>query len=546
MSGKVAAALAIIVSLISGSQQLQAQQAPWKTVSHEGEEARPLGEREKAPEPPVDPDASPAQRLRTQVRRQAAELAELRKQLDELEEKSSATARQARQAAADAAAAKETKEPKTRTETDDCGEGKTFQEVDVFAERLLQADCGDEPNTSPVQVRFLADYNKGFLIRPVDKARDPWRLRINSWIQFRHIGFTRDRDQWTDNAGVTRRIENRNNFDTERARLVFSGFAIDERMTYFLQLDGDTDGREGVDFFDYWWAWKFSDKLRVQVGKRKVPTSQQWLLGARDTRFIDRPIATDFFRPDRTVGIFANGELAEGLFYQAMLGNGYRTANLNAGEINDDFALAAAGYWEPAGPFGNALTDHEMHEDPVIRVGHSGTWSSQQGRTAAGAAIRETNFVRLGDGTRLVDTGALAPGVRISKFDVYLYVVDAAIKVQGWSLNAEAYFRWLQNLSGDGALPQSKIFQRGFFVEAGRVLVPKKLDMNVRYSRVSDDFGDGFEYGSGVNWYPLDTKNVKISFDALQLNDSPLNNTASEILVGNSGILFRSQVQIEF
>ena len=39
-------------------------------------------------------------------------------------------------------------------------------------------------------------------------------------------------------------------FDIERARLYFKGTALDERLTYFYHLDGDTDGRHTVDFFD--------------------------------------------------------------------------------------------------------------------------------------------------------------------------------------------------------------------------------------------------------------------------------------------------------
>ena len=89
-------------------------------------------------------------------------------------------------------------------------------------------------------------------------------------------------DSWTDNAGITRPVKNRNAFDIERARLNFLGTALDPRLTYFYQLDGDSDGRHTVDFFDYWWAWKVSDRFRLQFGKRKVSAasilhSRAWL-----------------------------------------------------------------------------------------------------------------------------------------------------------------------------------------------------------------------------------------------------------------------------
>ena len=99
-------------------------------------------------------------------------------------------------------------------------------------------------------------YDKGFLIKALDPEQDKFSMKINSWIQFRHAGFVRDsgQDSWTDNAGVTRSIRSRNAFENERSRLTFKGHLVDKRFTYFLQLDGDTDGRETVDFFDYWFA----------------------------------------------------------------------------------------------------------------------------------------------------------------------------------------------------------------------------------------------------------------------------------------------------
>ena len=229
-----------------------------------------------------------------------------------------------------------------------------------------------------------------------------------------------------------------------------------------------------------------------------------------------------------------------------MLGNGFRTANRTAAEINNKFAFSGTSWWEPNGSFGKPLTDHALSSKPLYRFGHSFTWAAQQGLDANGAPLRENTFVRLTDGTLLTQNGALAPGTRVSEFDVYLYAVDAAVKYQGWSINAEVYFRWLQDLQGNGPLGRSKIAQRGFFVEGGNVIVPNKLDWNIRYSQVSGPFGDTSEYGAAVNWYPIDSPKLKLTFDVTQIDGSPLNNTATELLVGDSGTLFRTQFQVEF
>ena len=39
---------------------------------------------------------------------------------------------------------------------------------------------------------------------------------------------------------------------------------------------------------------------------------------------------------------------------------------------------------------------------------------------------------------------------------------------------------------------------------------------------------------------------MKVSFDVTVLDGSPLNNNSSDILVGDDGVLFRTQFQAEF
>lgn len=394
-------------------------------------------------------------------------------------------------------------------------------------------------------LHYYVDYDSGLVLRPFCPERFPFEMKFNGWMQFRHHGFARDVDSWTDSAGITRPIRNRNAFDIERARLIVSGYALDKRLTYFVQMDGNTDSSHMVQFFDYYWAWKFSDRFQIQLGKRKVPAVRQWLMGARRTRLVDRPMAADFFRPDRTVGIFGVGKLGKHGHYQAMVGNGYRTANIPNSGTDDHLTFAITNYFDPLGDFGGQIVDYGYKDNPLVRFGHSFVFSPQTD-DKRGIPLPETRFLRLTDGTPLTQTGALAPGVTVSQFDIYLYSVDMAAKWRGWSIDAEAYFRWIQQIQGDGALPITQLYQHGFFVEGGRFIIRKRLDFNVRYSQISGLSGDASEYAAGFNWYPMETYKMKLSFDVTRLNRSPLNNTSSDILVGESGTLFRTQVQAEF
>ena len=144
-------------------------------------------------------------------------------------------------------------------------------------------------------------------------------------------------------------------------------------------------------------------------------------------------------------------------------------------------------------------------------------------------------------------TGALSPGVTLSGVDVFFYGVDFAAKWRGWSFNSEVFLRWLENFEADGALPDNNLLQRGYYIEGGRFIVPQKLDVNFRYSEVQGLYGGGSEYTAGFNWYPLEQSfKLKWSFDVTVLDGSPLNNSSSDILVGDDGTLFRTQFQAEF
>lgn len=426
-----------------------------------------------------------------------------------------------------------------------CGVSQEIRRLPLVVEDSSEPSCAAEEPAEFHTLRFYADYDQGFVIRPFDEEEHPFELQVNGALQFRHVAFARDVDSWTDNAGITRPVRPRNHFEMERARLMFSGFALDKRLTYFVQLDGDNDDGEVVEFFDYWWGWEASDDLLIQLGKRKVPAVRNWQLSGRDTRLIDRPMATDFFRPDRTTGIAAEGNFGESGQYEMMVGNGYRTAKLSPDETDTRFIFAMTNWWEPWGDFGSLPVDYECSPTPRIQFGHSMIYAPSSGEVA-GVPVGEADFVRLTDGTRLTQTGALAPGVTVNHFDVYFYSVDAAWKWNGWSASSEVFLRWIEGIRGDGIVPHDSLFQRGFYVEGGRFLIPKKLDVNVQYSWVDGLFGDASSFAAGLNWFPLDTTNLKISFDVTTVDGSPLNNSSSNILVGDDGTLFRTQFQAEF
>lgn len=403
-----------------------------------------------------------------------------------------------------------------------------------------------EPPAVAPREASQAGYEKGFYLRYTNVQTQSFELKTNARIQLRHVAFSRDEESWTDHAGVTREIRNRNYFDVERARLIFSGHAFAPEIKYFIQLDGDTDDGHTLEFFDFWWGYQFSETCQIQFGKRKVPAVRNWLLPAFDTRLADRPLATDFFRPDRTIGLWLVGQPTEQLHYELMAGDAYRGINAPPAELNDRLAFAGTLYWDPLGPYGSGVVDFESTCSPLVRVGHSWAYASQSGLNEFGKPLGESDFERLTDGTRLTQIGALAPGAIVNCYDVWLNAVDFAVKYQGWSLNAEYLWQWIDRIRADRNVPYTDLFQHGFYVEAGFFVLPERLELNALYSRVSGRFATRNEYTGGFRWYFRQGKNLHFAFDVTALDGSPLNNTASDILVGDDGVLFRSQIQGAF
>jgi len=407
------------------------------------------------------------------------------------------------------------------------------------------AEFPEPPAVEPSETTEIG-YDRGLFLRYSNARSQSFELKMNARFQWRYVAFSRDDQSWTDQAGVTHEIRNRDYFDNERTRLVFSGHAFAPEIKYFVQLDGDTDDGHTVEFFDYWWGYELSEVWEIQFGKRKVPAVRNWLLPAFDTRLVDRPMAADFFRPDRSEGLWLVGQPTARLHCELMVGDSYRSVNLSPANLNDRFAFAGTAYWDPWAPYGNGVVDFEQTSGPAVRVGHSWVYASHSGLNDSGRPLGESDFVRLSDGTRLTQTGALAPGATVERYDVLLNAADLAVKYRGWSLNAEYFWQWIGRIRADREVPCANLFQHGGYVEAGFFVIPQRLELNAHYSRVSGKFATRNEYTGGFRWYFRQGKNLHLSFDVTALDGSPLQNTASDILAGDDGVLFRTQFQGTF
>lgn len=412
------------------------------------------------------------------------------------------------------------------------------------------------PCEAPVpEFEVGAQFNKGLFIRATDLEKNPFAIYIGGRLQLRHIGFTRDEETWTDNTGTTRDIRNRNQFDAERVRLNISGTAISPDLSYLFIFDADGDGGSLTDGLAFFFTYEFDPAFKVRLGRWKTAANRQWLLSSRYQRLSDRSLATEYFRTGFSDGIWVLGDFealgTEGWHYEMSLTNGLRSSSRASLNLDDNLGAAATLYCDPLGDYGQGDADFGWHESPVVRFGGSFAYDKSDDRSDAGLtfALGDDSFVRLSDGTRLAALGSLAPGVQLLGDRLMLASFDVGMKYQGWSANVEYFIRSLQDLTASGPLPVNKLYDYGFHAEAGKFLIEKRWDVSGRMSQISGLFGNSFEYSLGTNLYWGDgqTDRVnKLTFDVSHIQRSAVTSSLIDVIAGDTGWLFRTQVQIGF
>ena len=199
----------------------------------------------------------------------------------------------------------------------------------------------------------------------------------------------------------------RNDFDINRGRLVFSGYAIDERLEFYANVDFNTVADQQIQMLMAWIRHPLDPAFNIAYGLGKVPGTWEWQESSRFTQGAERSLATTFFRPSMTAGIWADGELPRGVFYRALVGDGFNTFSLNASQLDTNLVYSGLVWWEPLGAFGVRFSDVEYHSQGVVRLGHAYTYTRQDA-DPQGEPGPEQTVIRLSDGTRLVEVSAFS------------------------------------------------------------------------------------------------------------------------------------------
>jgi hypothetical protein len=153
------------------------------------------------------------------------------------------------------------------------------------------------------------------------------------------------------------------------------------------------------------------------------------------------------------------------------------------------------------------------------------TYSPEDRQSAIGTAASNTTL-RLADSLNVFDTGALANGVTVERVNYQLASASAGLKYRGFWLQGEGYFRKLDHFKADAPLPLSSVTNTGFYAQASHMIVPNRIELYGSTSCVLGDFTrHAHEFIVGGNYYPWDTRNLRLNLQVINVSHSPVSST---------------------
>jgi hypothetical protein len=409
-----------------------------------------------------------------------------------------------------------------------------------------QPTPGPKDPTPREETWGVYDPGTGFLI-----GRNRYgELAASAYALGRYIDQNDSDGVFTDHLGNVRTVDERNDIFSHRIMVWLKGWMGDPKLVYTITLwtVNTTDQQAIFGNLGYQFSPKFSlyAGLNGNPGSRSLTGSHPYWLGN------DRVMADEFFRPYFGSGVYANGEILPGLWYQAVVSNNNSALGIKASQLDRKLTTGATMWWMPTthefGPRGG-YGDWEWHEELATRFGFGYVDSPEQSfRDSSGSAGNTT--LRLADSVNLFDTGSLAPGVTIQNADYRVLSVDAGLKYKGFFLQAEYYQRWLDNFDADGPLPVTEIKDSGWYLQGAFYPIPRVLEVYAATSQIYGDsdagFGNATEYLIGTNWYPFDTRNHRLNVQLMDVNGSPVSSTFGYYTGGQDGWTLATAFSIFF
>ena len=394
-------------------------------------------------------------------------------------------------------------------------------------------------------------YKDGIVIweNPED-SKVPFLLKFNVNTQIRYLNTQNSKETFTDHLGVVREVHSRNDITVNRTMFILGGYMFSKKLQYSMTVWTSAGAASIVVAGNI--GWRFNKALTITGGYTGVPGSRSLVGTFPFFQPIDRSMADNFFRPGFTQGIWANGEPVKGLNYLVFVGNGLNTLNITANKIDTSLLFSGSVWWEPLGAYSEPGKSRQMYDDYFaspktrIRIGTSFTRSREDRFSDTDLSSPDNTSIYNSDGVLAFSTGAFAPGVTVQKATYRMWAIDGGLKKSGFSVNGQYFLRWLNDFEADGPLPLASTFDHGFELSTGKFVVPKKLLLYVRGSKVFGQFANPYEYGAGFKWYFLPTERLWMTGELMRVNKSPYSGAFTPYTAGIAGWMPMIQTVLAF
>jgi hypothetical protein len=350
-------------------------------------------------------------------------------------------------------------------------------------------------------------------------------LDLSGYMAVRFLDQLPGNQSATDHLGRSLQVTPRKDFQFHRVMLFSQGWLFTPKFQYstFLWTVQDTN-QVAVGGALY---YKFGEYMTLGAGWNAYPGTQSLQGSHPYWESYDRVMADEFFRPYFSQGVFAQGDLLPKLQYRWMIGNNNSNLDVPAVKLDRNLSGGAALTWLPTtGEFGprGAFGDYEDHQSLATRFNLAYTYSPEDRQTPIGTPAGNTTL-RLSDSLNVFDADAFAPGVTVERAHYQMASAALGIKYHGLWIQGEGYGRLLNHFVAIGKMPVSEVRDSGFYVQAAYMLLPKRFELYGATSYVFGQYGDPKEFIVGTNYYPWNTRNIRLNTQLLNVDHSPVNST---------------------
>ena len=383
-----------------------------------------------------------------------------------------------------------------------------------------------------------------------DDAKVPFLLKFNINSQIRYLNTVNSPTTFTDHLGNVREVHTRNDITVNRAMFILGGYMFSKKLQYSMTVWTSAGAASIVIAGNI--GYRFNKALTITGGYTGVPGSRSLVTTFPFFQTIDRSMADNFFRPGFTQGVWASGEPAKHLNYLVFLGNGLNTLNITANKIDTSLLFSGSVWWEPLGAFSEAGKSRQMYDDYFasnktrIRLGTSFTRAREDRFSDTDQSSPDNTSIYNSDGVLAFSTGAFASGVTVQKATYKMWAIDGGLKKSGFSINGQYFMRWLGNFEADGPMPLASTFDHGFELSTGKFVVPRKLLLYVRGSKVFGQFANPYEYGGGFKWYFLPTERLWMTGEVMRIYKAPYGGAFTPYTAGMNGWVPMLQTVLAF